>query len=219
MSFINDWLHVVRSLQIPLEIPRDYTASDLDEEHRLAYFREDLGINLHHWHWHLVYPNDAPREIVNKDRRGELFYYMHNQLLARYNAERFSNQLARVKRYVNIREPIPEGYFPKLDSLVSSRNWPPRHRNASLSVSRKVFDKKFLIRSLFNLIWRDTVWPPPNVLVPGSIPGTPFLLGFCVFLSINKANAFSIPFPNIYKFSFCLFKTFTKRFLCAEMCK
>ena len=63
---------------------RDYTASDLDEEHRVAYFREDIGINLHHWHWHLVYPFDAPRNIVEKDRRGELFYYMHQQILARY---------------------------------------------------------------------------------------------------------------------------------------
>ena len=69
--------------QIPLEIPKDYTASDLEEEHKVAYFREDLGINLHHWHWHLVYPFDAPMEIVNKDRRGELFFYMHQQVIAR----------------------------------------------------------------------------------------------------------------------------------------
>ena len=59
----------------------DYTASDLEEEHRLWYFREDMGINLHHWHWHLVYPFEASdRRIVDKDRRGELFYYMHQQV-------------------------------------------------------------------------------------------------------------------------------------------
>lgn len=66
-----------------IEIPRDYTASDLELEHLLAYFREDVGVNLHHWHWHLVYILDGRREIVNKDRRGELFYYMHQQILAR----------------------------------------------------------------------------------------------------------------------------------------
>ena len=38
----------------PIVIPVDFTASDLDPEHKLWYFREDLGINLHHWHWHLV---------------------------------------------------------------------------------------------------------------------------------------------------------------------
>ena len=36
--------------RMPIIIPRDYIASDLEPEHRLWYFREDLGINLHHWH-------------------------------------------------------------------------------------------------------------------------------------------------------------------------
>ncbi|CAK1541545.1 unnamed protein product [Leptosia nina] len=111
----------------PIIIPRDYTATDLDIEHRLAYFREDIGVNLHHWHWHLVYPFTAnQREIVAKDRRGELFYYMHQQIIARYNGERLNNALARVKKFNNFNEPIPEAYFPKLDSLTSSRGWPPR---------------------------------------------------------------------------------------------
>lgn len=69
--------------QMPIVIPRDYTASDFEPEHRIAYWREDLGINLHHWHWHLVYPFSGPDEVVRKDRRGELFYYMHQQLVAR----------------------------------------------------------------------------------------------------------------------------------------
>lgn len=68
---------------MPIVIPRDFTASDLEPEHRLAYFREDMGINLHHWHWHLVYPFDGPDSVVRKDRRGELFFYMHQQLMAR----------------------------------------------------------------------------------------------------------------------------------------
>ncbi|XP_013167402.1 PREDICTED: phenoloxidase subunit 2-like [Papilio xuthus] len=113
--------------RIPIIIPRDYTATDLDVEHRLAYFREDLGVNLHHWHWHLVYPFTASdRRIVAKDRRGELFFYMHQQIIARYNGERLNNSLPRTKKFSNWREPIPEGYFPKLDSLTSSRGWPPR---------------------------------------------------------------------------------------------
>ncbi|XP_063541091.1 phenoloxidase subunit 2-like [Cydia strobilella] len=111
----------------PIIIPRDYTATDLEEEHRLAYFREDIGVNLHHWHWHLVYPFTASdRAIVAKDRRGELFFYMHQQIIARYNGERLNNALKRVKKFNNWREPIPEAYYPKLDSLTSSRGWPPR---------------------------------------------------------------------------------------------
>lgn len=111
----------------PIIIPRDYTATDLEEEHRLAYWREDIGVNLHHWHWHLVYPFTASDlRIVAKDRRGELFFYMHQQIIARYNCERLCNSLKRVKKFSNWREPIPEAYFPKLDSLTSSRGWPPR---------------------------------------------------------------------------------------------
>ena len=74
---------VLQPRQAVVEIPVNYTASDLELEHRVAYFREDMGINLHHWHWHLVYPNVGTQQMINKDRRGELFYYMHQQIVAR----------------------------------------------------------------------------------------------------------------------------------------
>nr|WJJ70399.1 venom protein U-MPTX.15-39 [Megalopyge opercularis] len=110
----------------PIVIPQNYTASDAEPEQRVAYFREDIGINLHHWHWHLVYPFDGDRAIVNKDRRGELFYYMHHQIICRYTTARFCNNLGQVVRYNDFRSPITEGYFPKMDSFVASRTWPPR---------------------------------------------------------------------------------------------
>lgn len=141
--------------RMPIVIPRDYTASDLEPEHRLWYFREDIGINLHHWHWHLVYPFEATnRALVDKDRRGELFYYMHQQLVARYNFERFSNRLARVKRLNNFRDPIMEGYFPKMDSLVASRSWPARQDNAVLrDLDRELDQIKNDVSDLER--WRD----------------------------------------------------------------
>lgn len=144
--------------RMPIVIPRDYTASDLDVEHRLWYFREDIGINLHHWHWHLVYPFEASdARIVNKDRRGELFYYMHQQMVARYNMERFSNNLSRVERYNNFREPIPEGYFPKMDSLVASRSWPPRFTNTAIKdLNRELDQIKLDIADLER--WRDRIF-------------------------------------------------------------
>lgn len=61
----------------------EYTASELEEEQKVAYFREDVGLNLHHLHWHLYYTNIGPRQVVAKDRRAELLFYMHGQLLAR----------------------------------------------------------------------------------------------------------------------------------------
>lgn len=141
--------------RMPIVIPTDYTASNLEPEHRLWYFREDMGVNLHHWHWHLVYPFDsANRAIVDKDRRGELFYYMHQQIIARYNLERFSNNLSRVTRFNNLREPIPEGYFPKMDSLVASRAWPPRFDNTQLrDLDRELDQIKNDVTDLER--WRD----------------------------------------------------------------
>ncbi|XP_066260110.1 phenoloxidase 1 [Euwallacea similis] len=126
--------------RMPIEIPRDYTASDLEEEHRLAYFREDIGLNLHHWHWHLVYPFEAAMQIVNKNRRGELFYYMHQQIVSRYNFERLCNNMQRVERFIDWDGPIKEAYFPKLDSLVASRAWPPRVTGQKLQNLRREVD-------------------------------------------------------------------------------
>lgn len=141
----------------PIEIPRDFTASDLEEEHRLAYFREDLGINLHHWHWHLVYPFEAAREIVNKNRRGELFYYMHQQIIARYNLERLCNKLNRVVRWTDWKAPIEEAYFPKLDSLVASRAWPARVSNQVIrNLNREVDQIKQDVDDLIR--WRDRIY-------------------------------------------------------------
>lgn len=79
-----EWKRYIFAYQRPIEIPRDYTATDLEEEHRMAYWREDLGLNLHHWHWHLVYPTDGDPNITRKDRRGELFYYSHQQIVYRW---------------------------------------------------------------------------------------------------------------------------------------
>lgn len=87
---------------------------------------------MHHWHWHLVYPGEGPPEVVIKDRRGELFYHMHHQIQARYNSERFCNNLKRTQIMNNLRESIPEGYFPKLLSSLNNRTYPARTSHATL---------------------------------------------------------------------------------------
>lgn len=72
-------------LQRTIIVPHEFTASDEEEEEKLAYFREDFALNQHHWTWHLVYPNEGPMYIMeSRSRRGELFYYMHHQVLARW---------------------------------------------------------------------------------------------------------------------------------------
>ncbi|XP_023012800.2 phenoloxidase 1 [Leptinotarsa decemlineata] len=145
----------------PIEIPKDYTASDLDPEHRIAYFREDIGVNLHHWHWHLIYPFNGPIEIVNKNRRGELFFYMHQQIVARYNFERLCHKLKRVERFIDFRAEIPEAYFSKLDSLVASRTWPARVANQKLSNLRREADQ--IVVDIDDMErWRDRIFNAIN---------------------------------------------------------
>ncbi|CAH2093356.1 unnamed protein product [Euphydryas editha] len=141
--------------RLPVLIPLNYTASESEPEQRVAYFREDIGLNLHHWHWHLVYPFESEvRSIVDKDRRGELFYYMHQQIIARYSAERLCNNLGRPRRFNDFRQPIEEGYFPKLDSQVASRSWPPRFAGSTIQDLDRPVDQ---IRSDVSQLetWRD----------------------------------------------------------------
>lgn len=68
--------------------------------------------------------------------------------------ERFSNNLPRVKRLNNFREPINEGYFPKMDSLVSSRAWPSRPENTTLKdIDRQLDQIKYDVDDLER--WSD----------------------------------------------------------------
>lgn len=75
----------------------------------------------------------------------------------RYNCERLCNRLGRVKRFHNWREPIPEAYFPKLDSLVASRTWPARPAGAVLKdINRPVDQLNFDLQDLER--WRDRIY-------------------------------------------------------------
>ncbi|EDS45573.1 phenoloxidase subunit 1 [Culex quinquefasciatus] len=132
-----------------IDIPMNFTASDREDEQRLAYFREDIGVNMHHWHWHLVYPTSGPIEVIDKDRRGELFFYMHQQIIHRYNVERFCNLLGRTKSMHNFREPIPEAYFPKMVRSADARPFAARPQNFTLKdIDRDAEGFKFTISEM-----------------------------------------------------------------------
>ncbi len=84
----------------------------------LAWWREDPKLAEHHEHWHVVYdiagipgPN-MPTNGEIKDRQGELFFYMHRQMLARYDAERLALGIERVKPWAGIDEIDEDGYDP-----------------------------------------------------------------------------------------------------------
>nr|CAC44752.1 hemocyanin subunit 4 [Cupiennius salei] len=118
-------------LDVVVEIEK--TGNIRDKEYKLAYFREDIGINAHHWYWHVVYPANWSEELTGKikDRKGELFYYMHQQMCARYDCERLSNGLNRMVPFHNFEEHL-EGYAPHLTSLVSGLHYASRPEGVSL---------------------------------------------------------------------------------------
>ena len=96
-----------------IRVPEDTNPSTYDKstfagerpfgEDQMTYFRNDSEYCYHHRHWHNVYrARGIPGQNagnVHRDRQGELFFYMHLQMLARYDAERFSWGLGPVEPY------------------------------------------------------------------------------------------------------------------------
>jgi tyrosinase len=118
-------------------------------EDRVSFWREDPLINEHHEHWHLVYPlagrptPSGPGTIG--DRHGELFAYMHEQMLARYDAERLAVNLQRVAPFSSYRQRIPEGYHPGGLRLWDGASWTlfaPRPAGAAWSDLTAPFDTR-----------------------------------------------------------------------------
>jgi tyrosinase len=95
-------------------------AAETDPEAILSWFREDPQANEHHDHWHAVFPTGGvadpipqdPKRVKIQDRQGELFFYMHEQMLARYDTERLAAGLARVTPIENLKAKMAEGYDP-----------------------------------------------------------------------------------------------------------
>uniref|UniRef100_A0A6P7FJQ8 Phenoloxidase 1-like n=1 Tax=Diabrotica virgifera virgifera TaxID=50390 RepID=A0A6P7FJQ8_DIAVI len=74
-----------------------------------------------------------------------------------YNFERLCHNMKRTERFINWRQPIKEAYFPKLDSLVSSRAWPSRVADQTLSNLKREVDQITLdVDDLER--WRDRIF-------------------------------------------------------------
>ncbi|MDB5283535.1 MAG: Hemocyanin, ig-like domain [Bacteroidota bacterium] len=85
--------------------------TEQEKEDQLAWFREDPLLNEHHGYWHVVYPFVGIKGHF-KERQGELFMFMHRQMLARYDAERLAAGLPRVIALDDLSKPLPVGYNP-----------------------------------------------------------------------------------------------------------
>lgn len=72
-----------------------YNSDDL----KLAYYTQDVGLNLYNYLYFAEYPPylTQPEYGLSTKVRGELFFYMNQQLLARYQLERLSNNIKRLE--------------------------------------------------------------------------------------------------------------------------
>jgi hypothetical protein len=98
-------------------IPHNYTGQTVytNDEQRLSYFTEDIGLNSYYYYFHTDYPfwMGGLNYTLHKDRRGELYLFEHQQLLARYYLERLSNDLGEIPEF-SWEHPVRTGYFPQL---------------------------------------------------------------------------------------------------------
>ena len=86
-------------------------------------------MNAHHAHWHMDFPFwwKEHEYGIHKDRRGELFYYMHHQLIARFDLERLSNDLPVVEP-LSWDQKIENGFYPQTTYRVGGE-FPARPDN------------------------------------------------------------------------------------------
>ncbi|KXJ69860.1 hypothetical protein RP20_CCG025596 [Aedes albopictus] len=84
-------------------------------EDKLSYFTEDIGLNAYYYYFMMDYPFFVGESKFNlfKDRRGELYLYMYQQLIARYYLERQANFMGPIEEF-SWDQPIKTGYSPKL---------------------------------------------------------------------------------------------------------
>ncbi|EDS29983.1 arylphorin subunit alpha [Culex quinquefasciatus] len=84
-------------------------------EQKITYFTEDIGLNTYYYYFHIDYPfwMGGKEFGLYKDRRGELYLYEHQQILARYYLERLSNDLGHIPEF-SWYWPVKTGYYPDL---------------------------------------------------------------------------------------------------------
>lgn len=104
----------------------------LNEEQKLAYFHEDIGLNSWYYYAHMDYPfwMDAENDRTWNDRRGERYMWIHWQLLKRYHLERLSNNMYDIKEF-SWDHHIPTGYYPQL-AYYNGEKFPARGNSYNL---------------------------------------------------------------------------------------
>lgn len=105
---------------------------NLDAEQKLSYFTEDVGISSFYYYYHIFYPFWLGGQDFDYqyERRGETFYYVYQQFLARYYLERLSNGRGEIP-FFNYEVPVAKGFCPSL-RYPNGLEFPSRPNHANL---------------------------------------------------------------------------------------
>lgn len=124
----------------------------LTKEDRLAYFTEDIDLNVYYHYFHADYPMWMVDDVfsVNKERKGEIVMYGMQQLLARYRLERLSHEMCDIKPFI-MKGYLETGYWPKL-RMSNGEEMPVRSNDKlivtddNIRIKRVIDDMERLIR-------------------------------------------------------------------------
>ncbi|CAG4951791.1 unnamed protein product [Colias eurytheme] len=100
---------------------------NMNDEDRLRYFTEDIGLNTYYYYFHVDYPFWMKDDTFNTkfiNRRWEMTMYVYQQILARYYLERLSNGLGDIP-VLSWNRPIRKGYWPWL-MMSNGAHFPTR---------------------------------------------------------------------------------------------
>ncbi|EFN82402.1 Hexamerin [Harpegnathos saltator] len=101
-------------------IPTNYTGSyivrdEVPENQKLSYYHEDIGLNAYYFMSYHEFPSfmNSVEYNMPQNVRGEMFMYLHKQMLLRYYLERLSNNIGEID-YIDVNKPIVTGYYPSM---------------------------------------------------------------------------------------------------------
>lgn len=130
----------------------DDTRVYLNEYDTLRYFTEDIDLNTYYYYFHIDYPFWMKDDNLYKlrIRRGELMFYMYQQILARYYLESMSHNIGAIKTFTWYK-PIKVGYWPWI-KYHTGVEFPVRYNNYvvvsddNIDIARLIEDYEMIIR-------------------------------------------------------------------------
>jgi hypothetical protein len=105
-----------------------YYNSYYGQEYKLAYFTEDVGLNAFYYYFRMSFPFwvNTKEYSMPSSIRGDLYYFIHKELMSRYYLERYANGFEQLEDFSWNRMSLPAfnskiQYFNGV--FMPSRDW------------------------------------------------------------------------------------------------